>query len=73
MADVAVVVYGATGFTGRLVCAELARRKAKFAVAGRDHAKLTALSASLGAAEPEVLVAALDDRAALEEIGRAHV
>ncbi|HEY2746406.1 MAG TPA: saccharopine dehydrogenase NADP-binding domain-containing protein [Polyangia bacterium] len=66
MSDVAVVVYGATGFTGRLVCAELARRKAKFAVAGRDHAKLTALAASLPTAQPDVLVAALDDRAALE-------
>ena len=67
MSDVAVVVYGATGFTGRLVCAELARRKVRFAVAGRDHAKLTALAASLPAAQPEVLVAALDDRAALEK------
>jgi len=74
MSDVAVVVYGATGFTGRLVCAELARRKVRFAVAGRDHAKLTALSASLTAAEPEVLVAALDDRAALEKaIARGRV
>ncbi len=67
MSNVAVVVYGATGFTGRLVCAELSRRKVPFAVAGRDRAKLTALSASLGAAQPEVLVAALDDPAALKQ------
>ena len=74
MADVAVVVYGATGFTGRLICGELARRKVPFAVAGRDRAKLTALSASLGAAAPEVLVAALDDRAALEQaVARGRV
>jgi saccharopine dehydrogenase (NAD+, L-lysine-forming) len=66
MASVDVVVYGATGFTGRLVCAELSRRKVPFAVAGRDRAKLTALSASLTTAVPEVLVAALDDAAALE-------
>ena len=65
MADLAVVVYGATGFTGRLVCKELGRRKVPFAVAGRDRARLTALAASLPAA-PEVLVAALDDAAALE-------
>ena len=74
MSDVAVVVYGATGFTGRLVCAELARRKVSFAVAGRDRSKLTALAGSLGAAQPEVLVAALDDRAALEAaIARGRV
>jgi short subunit dehydrogenase-like uncharacterized protein len=65
MADVAVVVYGATGFTGRLICAELQRRKVPFAVAGRDRAKLTALSASFASAQPEVLVAALDDAPAL--------
>ncbi|HEX8952159.1 MAG TPA: saccharopine dehydrogenase NADP-binding domain-containing protein [Polyangia bacterium] len=74
MSNVAVVVYGATGFTGRLVCAELQRRKVPFAVAGRDHAKLTALSASLATAQPEVLVAPLDDRPALERaIARGRV
>ena len=74
MADVAVVVYGATGFTGRLVCSELQRRNVPFAVAGRDRAKLTALSASLTTARPEVLVAPLDDRAALEQaIARGRV
>jgi short subunit dehydrogenase-like uncharacterized protein len=74
MSSVDVVVYGATGFTGRLVCAELQRRKVPFAVAGRDHAKLTALSASLASAQPEVLVAALDDAAALERaVARGRV
>ncbi|MGZ3443590.1 MAG: saccharopine dehydrogenase family protein, partial [Polyangia bacterium] len=74
MSELAVVVYGATGFTGRLVCAELQRRKVRFAVAGRDQAKLTALSESLATAQPEVLVAALDDRAALEAaIARGRV
>lgn len=74
MSDVAVVVYGATGFTGRLICSELQRRKVPFAVAGRDHAKLTALSASLTTARPEVLVAPLDDAAALQSaIARGRV
>jgi short subunit dehydrogenase-like uncharacterized protein len=68
MSDFAVVVYGATGFTGRLICAELARRKLSFAIAGRDRAKLTALAASLPAAAPEVLEAAIDDRARLEAV-----
>jgi short subunit dehydrogenase-like uncharacterized protein len=70
MSDFDVVVYGATGFTGRLVCAELVRRKVRFAVAGRDRARLTALSASLGASAPEVAVevieAPLDDAARLQ-------
>jgi short subunit dehydrogenase-like uncharacterized protein len=74
MSDVAVVVYGATGFTGRLICAELQRRKVRFAVAGRDRDKLTALAATLATAQPEVLVAALDDRPALEAaIARGRV
>ena len=61
----AVVVYGATGFTGRLVCAELQRRKVRFAVAGRDRDKLTAL---VGVARrrrsPRCSWRALDDRRA---------
>jgi short subunit dehydrogenase-like uncharacterized protein len=58
------LVYGATGFTGRLVCAELARRGVRFAVAGRDGEKLRGLAGRVGG--PEIAVAALDDRAALE-------
>jgi saccharopine dehydrogenase (NAD+, L-lysine-forming) len=67
MSDFAVIVYGATGFTGRLICATLARRKISFAVAGRDRAKLTALAASLPSA-PEVLEASLDDTAQLRRV-----
>jgi saccharopine dehydrogenase (NAD+, L-lysine-forming) len=59
-----VVVYGATGFTGRLICAELGRRGVSFAIAGRDGAKLRALGGQLGAGVPQI-VAALDDTAAL--------
>jgi saccharopine dehydrogenase (NAD+, L-lysine-forming) len=73
MSDFAVIVYGASGFTGRLVCAELARRQISFAIAGRDRAKLTALAASLPA-RPEVLEAALDDSAGLRRaIARGRV
>jgi saccharopine dehydrogenase (NAD+, L-lysine-forming) len=60
-----IVVYGATGFTGRLICKELERRQIAFAVAGRDRNKLSALAASLKPA-PEVIVAALDDAEALQ-------
>ena len=43
-----IAVYGATGYTGRLVCDELARRGADFVVSGRNPAKLEALSRDLG-------------------------
>ncbi len=67
MSDFAVVVYGATGFTGRLVCAELVRRKVSFAIAGRDRPRLTRLAASL-TQQPQVLTAALDDAAQLQAV-----
>jgi saccharopine dehydrogenase (NAD+, L-lysine-forming) len=73
MSDVAVVVYGATGFSGRLICAELARRKVSFVIAGRDRAKLTALAASLPS-PPELLEASIDDAAALRRaVARGRV
>ena len=55
-----VVVYGATGFTGRLVCRELARLGTRFAIAGRDGSKLEALAKTFDPT-PTVDVAALDD------------
>ncbi len=58
-----IAVYGATGYTGRLVAAELKRRGADFVIAGRSAAKLDALSASLDGAR--VAVASLDDAAAM--------
>jgi short subunit dehydrogenase-like uncharacterized protein len=39
----AVVVYGATGYTGELTCEELARRGIPFVCAGRSRDKLDAL------------------------------
>ncbi len=60
-----VAVYGATGYTGRLVAAELARRGADFVIAGRNPEKLDRLAAELGGAT--TAVAALDDPAALRE------
>ncbi|WP_354700708.1 hypothetical protein DSM112329_00994 [Paraconexibacter sp. AEG42_29] len=59
-----VVVYAATGYTGRLIAAELAARGIPLALAGRDRGRLAALQAQLGAGE--VAVAALDDPAALK-------
>jgi short subunit dehydrogenase-like uncharacterized protein len=59
-----VIVYGATGYTGRLVAAELKRRGADFVIAGRSAAKLDALSQSLGGVR--TAHASLDDAAALQ-------
>jgi short subunit dehydrogenase-like uncharacterized protein len=63
-----ILVYGATGFTGRLVCEALAERGVELAVAGRDRARVEALAADVGAAEAraaelwefEALVGAFD-------------
>jgi short subunit dehydrogenase-like uncharacterized protein len=39
-----IAVYGATGYTGRLVAAELRRRGAEFVLSGRNPAKLEILA-----------------------------
>lgn len=44
----ALLIYGATGYTGRLIAAEAARVGLDFAVAGRDRTKVEALSRRLG-------------------------
>ena len=64
-----ILLFGATGYTGRLTAASLARRGASFAIAGRNKAKLYALAdetdgpevrlASVG--DVDALVSALDD------------
>lgn len=64
-----IAVYGATGFTGRLVARELARRGMSFAIAGRDVAKLAALGRELGRdfqSEAPQRVATLEDAASLD-------
>ena len=58
-----IAVYGATGYTGRLVAAELRRRELPFVLCGRDPDKLRPLAATLGS--PEVRTAAVGDRDAL--------
>ncbi len=59
-----VFLYGATGYTGRLVARELAARGLRFAIGGRDAGKLAALGAELGGAFERIAVA-VDDREAL--------
>lgn len=43
-----MLVHGATGFTGRLVCEALKRRAVPFAIAGRSKERLDALARALG-------------------------
>ncbi len=70
-----VVVYGATGFTGRLVAEELARHPelevGRWAIAGRSESKLRSVRAHLTSIHPDcaqldLIVASSEDRGALE-------
>jgi short subunit dehydrogenase-like uncharacterized protein len=61
-----IAVYGATGFTGKLVCEELRRRETEFVIAGRSAEKLEALSARLGGVP--TTAASLDDPEALRSL-----
>ncbi|WP_395646016.1 saccharopine dehydrogenase family protein [Terricaulis sp.] len=72
-----VIIYGASGFTGRLVAEYLQREygadNVKWAMAGRDVAKLEAIKAELGASVP-IIPANARDPASLEAMAaRANV
>ena len=59
-----VVLYGATGYTGKLICEELERQQVPYLIAGRSREKLSALSARLTSRPPFEAVE-LGDRAGL--------
>ena len=68
-----LVVYGATGFTGRLVAEVLAEQAAsesvRWAMAGRSRAKLEAVRDEIGAgADTPLLVADVEDGRSLSEL-----
>lgn len=66
-----ITVYGATGYTGRLVSAELANRGAAFIIAGRNPEKLEALADQLeesGSGRPEARAVTTSDGPALREL-----
>jgi short subunit dehydrogenase-like uncharacterized protein len=69
-----VVLLGATGFTGRLVAHELAKRvsgtRIRWGLAGRDTAALEALAASLPG-DPTVVHADVDDPGSLAAMARS--
>jgi short subunit dehydrogenase-like uncharacterized protein len=62
-----IALYGATGYTGKLVAAELVRSDADFVLSGRNRSKLEALAEELGRSVP-VKPAALDDPGALRSL-----
>jgi short subunit dehydrogenase-like uncharacterized protein len=69
-----LVLFGATGFTGGLTAEYLARHApegCRWAVAGRNRAKLEALRERLGLPELPVLVADSADTDALAEVARS--
>jgi len=67
--DLSVVVFGASGVTGRRVAAYLGERAgevgAKWAVAGRDPAKLERVLGEIGVTAPETIAADVGDPASL--------
>ena len=66
--DAPVAVFGATGYTGRLIAQELRRCDVRLLLAGRDAGKLDALAAQLGGAETQVAV--VGDQASLDTLAR---
>ena len=66
-----VVVYGATGYTGKLVAAELARREVPMVLAGRSAEKLAAAAQLAGPLVQDVVAATLSDDAALRRVAAA--
>lgn len=60
-----VAVYGAGGYTGRLVLAELKRRGIDMVLVGRGHERLAAAGRIAGVPDAPVHVAGVDDSAAL--------
>lgn len=75
-AEFDVIVYGASGYTGRLVAEHLARRygvggKVKWAMAGRDAGKLAQVRDEIGApSETPLVVADAADPASLDAMVR---
>jgi short subunit dehydrogenase-like uncharacterized protein len=70
--DLAVVVFGATGITGRGVAAHLAERSRtadlRWAAAGRDPERIASVLGELGVEAPETIAADVEDPASLEEM-----
>ncbi len=63
------IVYGASGFTGRLVAEYLGKSGApSFAMAGRNQAKLEEVRDEMGLGDTPIVIADADDEASLKEM-----
>lgn len=60
-----IAVYGASGYTGKLVVAELRRRNIDMVLVGRSAERLQAAAAESGVPQAQLRTAALDDLAGL--------
>src|SRR3954464_3213755 len=67
--DLDVVVFGATGVTGRQVAKYLSDTDARWGAAGRDPAKLERTLADVGARPTETIPAELSDAGSLAAVG----
>lgn len=67
MTEIKIAVYGASGFTGRLVAAELARRNIEAVFVGRDIERLRRAAMQAGVPDAELRAAGLDDVPALAD------
>jgi short subunit dehydrogenase-like uncharacterized protein len=69
-----LVLFGATGFTGRLVAEELAKRDLalglRWAIAGRDRDRLERIRTAIGRPDLPILIGDVRDEASLEAIAR---
>ncbi|MGP7796425.1 saccharopine dehydrogenase family protein [Sphingomonas sp. CLY1604] len=73
MRDFDIIVYGATGFTGRLVAEYLSQQGVgRWAMAGRSRAKLEEVRDTIGApADTPLVVADADDPASLKSLAES--
>lgn len=60
-----ITVYGANGYQGKLILAELSRHGMEVRLVGRDHTRLQSAAVEVGIPDADRRVAGLDDRAAL--------
>ena len=68
--EFSLVVFGASGFTGRLVAEYLAAQygdNLKWAMAGRNEEKLKSVREEVGAGDVPLIIADSDDEASLKE------
>lgn len=66
-AELDVALYGATGYTGRLIARDLDQQGANFAIAGRSRERLEEVAEGLKT-DPEVVVAGVDEADRLEAL-----